>query len=105
MALPAVFTKDPVTGVRNVGMYRLQYFDDRTLGMHWQIHKGGAEHHRRAEDSATGRKMEVAVALGGDPAMIYAASAPLPPGVDEVVFAGWLRGAPLGVEDQEQKEA
>ena len=95
ITLPAVFTKDPVTGVRNVGMYRLQYFDDRTLGMHWQIHKGGAEHHRRAEDSATGRKMEVAVALGGDPAMIYAASAPLPPGVDEVVFAGWLRGAPV----------
>ena len=95
ITLPAVFTKDPVTGARNVGMYRLQYFDDRTLGMHWQIHKGGAEHHRRAEDSATGRKMEVAVALGGDPAMIYAASAPLPPGVDEVVFAGWLRGAPV----------
>ena len=95
ITLPGVFTKDPVTGARNVGMYRLQYFDDRTLGMHWQIHKGGAEHHRRAEDSASGRKMEVAIALGGDPAMIYAASAPLPPGVDEVVFAGWLRGAPV----------
>jgi 4-hydroxy-3-polyprenylbenzoate decarboxylase len=76
-------------------MYRLQYFDERTLGMHWQIHKGGAEHHRRAEEGAAGRKMEVAIALGGDPAMIYAASAPLPPGVDEVVFAGWLRGAPV----------
>jgi 4-hydroxy-3-polyprenylbenzoate decarboxylase len=91
VTLPAVFTRDPATGARNVGMYRLQVFDDRTLGMHWQTHKGGAEHERRA----TGR-MPVAIALGGDPAMIYAASAPLPPGIDEVVFAGWLRGA--GVE-------
>jgi 4-hydroxy-3-polyprenylbenzoate decarboxylase len=95
ITLPGVFTRDPATGARNVGMYRLQVFDDRTLGMHWQTHKGSAEHHRRAEDTARER-MEVAIALGGDPAMIYAASAPLPPGVDEVVFAGWLRGS--GVE-------
>jgi len=91
ITLPAVFTRDPVTGARNVGMYRLQMFDDRTLGMHWQTHKGGAEHEHRASS-----RMPVAIALGGDPAMIYAASAPLPPGIDEVVFAGWLRGA--GVE-------
>jgi 4-hydroxy-3-polyprenylbenzoate decarboxylase len=91
ITLPAVFTRDPRTGARNVGMYRLQVFDDRTLGMHWQTHKGGAEHQRLA----TGR-MAVAISLGGDPAMIYAASAPLPPGVDEVMFAGWLRGS--GVE-------
>ena len=90
ITLPGVFTRDPVTGARNVGMYRLQVFDERTLGMHWQIHKGGAEHERRA-----GARVPVAIALGGDPAMIYAASAPLPPGVDEVVFAGWLRGAPV----------
>jgi 4-hydroxy-3-polyprenylbenzoate decarboxylase len=94
-------------------MYRLQIFDDRTLGLHWQIHKGSAEHHRRAEERAAARsgsdaasagseargparRMDVAIALGGDPAMIYAASAPLPPGVDEVMFAGWLRGS--GVE-------
>jgi 4-hydroxy-3-polyprenylbenzoate decarboxylase len=113
ITLPAVFTRDPRTGARNVGMYRLQVFDDRTLGMHWQTHKGGAEHQRRATepDTASGRpptapagqadpaptiRMPVAIALGGDPAMIYAASAPLPPGVDEVVFAGWLRGS--GVE-------
>jgi 4-hydroxy-3-polyprenylbenzoate decarboxylase len=95
VTLPGVFTRDPLTGARNVGMYRLQHFDDRTLGMHWQIHKGGAEHHRRAAETGQGQRMEVAVALGGDPAMIYAASAPLPPGVDEVVFAGWLRGAPV----------
>jgi 4-hydroxy-3-polyprenylbenzoate decarboxylase len=91
ITLPAVFTRDPLTGARNVGMYRLQLFDDRTLGMHWQTHKGGAEHEHRATS-----RMPVAIALGGDPAMIYAASAPLPPGIDEVVFAGWLRGQ--GVE-------
>jgi 4-hydroxy-3-polyprenylbenzoate decarboxylase len=95
ITLPCVFTRDPVTGGRNVGMYRLQVFDERTLGMHWQIHKGGAEHQHRAAraDAATPARMPVAIALGGDPALIYAASAPLPPGVDEVVFAGWLRGS------------
>jgi len=114
ITLPGVFTRDPVTGARNVGMYRLQVFDDRTLGMHWQTHKGGAEHHRLAQErtqpgrasngpptdqagrAAPATTMPVAIALGGDPAMIYAASAPLPPGIDEVVFAGWLRGE--GVE-------
>jgi 4-hydroxy-3-polyprenylbenzoate decarboxylase len=96
ITLPGVFTRDPVTGGRNVGMYRLQVFDDRTLGMHWQLHKGGAEHEHKALHTAPATPMPVAIALGGDPAMIYAASAPLPPGIDEVVFAGWLRGA--GVE-------
>ena len=91
ITLPMVFTKDPLSGARNVGMYRLQVFDDRTLGMHWQIHKGSAEHQRLAEEHS--RPMDVAIALGGDPASIYSASAPLPPGIDEMVFAGWLRGA------------
>ncbi|HXJ81260.1 MAG TPA: menaquinone biosynthesis decarboxylase [Candidatus Methylomirabilis sp.] len=91
ITLPMVFTRDPISGARNVGMYRLQVFDDRTLGMHWQIHKGSAEHHRLAEEK--GKPMEVAIALGGDPCSIYAASAPLPPGIDEMVFAGWLRGS------------
>jgi len=77
ITLPAVFTRDPVSGARNVGMYRLQVFDDRTLGMHWQTHKGGAEHEHRATS-----RMPVAIALGGDPAMVYAASAPLPPGTN-----------------------
>jgi 4-hydroxy-3-polyprenylbenzoate decarboxylase len=95
VTLPLVFTRDPVTGARNVGMYRLQVFDDRTLGMHWQTHKGSAEHEREAARLGADR-MEVAIALGGDPTTIYAASAPLPPGVDEIVFAGWLRGR--GVE-------
>src|SRR5687768_3642210 len=169
ITLPAVFTRDPATGARNVGMYRLQIFDDRTLGMHWQLHKGGAEHQHKALIGAQpgpvsnrppsdraghaapapeggaehqhkaligaqpapvsnrpppdraghaapapeggaehqhkaligaqpgpATTMPVAIALGGDPALMYAASAPLPPGIDEVVFAGWLRGA--GVE-------
>src|SRR5437016_3591148 len=97
ITLPCVFTRDPRTGQRNVGMYRLQVFDDRTVGMHWQTHKGGAEHERVAQEARGSiDRMPVAIALGGDPAMIYAASAPLPPGVDEVVFAGWLRGS--GVE-------
>jgi 4-hydroxy-3-polyprenylbenzoate decarboxylase len=95
ITLPAVFTRDPQTGARNVGMYRLQVFDERTLGMHWQTHKGSAEHHHRAETLPGGGRMEVAIALGGDPALTYAASAPLPPGVDEIVFAGWLRGEGL----------
>jgi 4-hydroxy-3-polyprenylbenzoate decarboxylase len=86
ITLPLVITQDPVTGVRNVGMYRLQEYDDRTLGMHWQIHKGGAEH----EEHARGARIPVAVALGGEPAAIYAASAPLPQGIDEFLFAGWL---------------
>src|SRR5262245_3851375 len=92
ITLPLVFTRDPVSGARNVGMYRLQVFDDQTLGMHWQTHKGSAEHHRRAEEAGSAR-MDVAIALGGDPCSIYAGSAPLPPGVDEMVFAGWLRGS------------
>ena len=91
ITLPMVFTRDPATGARNVGMYRLQVYDDQTLGMHWQIHKGSAEHQRVAEERR--EPMEVAIALGGPPAAIYAGSAPLPPGVDEMVFAGWLRGA------------
>jgi len=91
ITLPLVFTRDPATKARNVGMYRLQVYDEQTLGMHWQIHKGSAEHQRVAEERGA-RRMEVAIALGGDPVSIYAGSAPLPPGVDEMVFAGWLRG-------------
>ncbi len=91
ITFPLVITRDPETGQRNVGTYRLQVFDDRTLGMHWQTHKGGAEHEREARRLGRER-IEVAIALGGDPTLMYAGTAPLPPGVDEVVFAGWLRG-------------
>jgi 4-hydroxy-3-polyprenylbenzoate decarboxylase len=91
ITLPSVFSRDPKTGKRNVGMYRLQVFDERTLGMHWQRHKGGAEHQRVAQDIGA-EKIPVAVSLGGDPAIIWAGSAPLPPDIDEMMLAGWLRG-------------
>ncbi len=95
ITLPAVITRDPETGRRNVGMYRLQVFDERTLGMHWQRHKGGADHQRSGEKIGQTR-LPAAIALGGDPAVTYAASAPLPQGIDEMLLAGWLRGR--GVE-------
>jgi 4-hydroxy-3-polyprenylbenzoate decarboxylase len=92
---PLVITRDPVTGLRNVGTYRLQVYDERTLGMHWQTHKGGAEHEREARRSGQAR-IPVAIALGADPATMYVGTAPLPPGLDEILLAGWLRGK--GVE-------
>ncbi|RMG57788.1 MAG: menaquinone biosynthesis decarboxylase [Deltaproteobacteria bacterium] len=93
ITLPLIFTQDPDTGVRNVGMYRMQVFDERTTGMHWHVHKGGAHHYRKY--AARGEKMPVAVALGCDPATIYAATAPLPEDTDEMIFAGFLRDAPV----------
>ena len=92
ITLGATITRNKKTEKRNVGLYRLQVFDDRTLGMHWQIHKDGAEHWR---GYAKGEKMPVAIAIGGDPASVYAASAPLPEGVDEYLFAGFLRKEPV----------
>jgi 4-hydroxy-3-polyprenylbenzoate decarboxylase len=87
ITLPLVFSKDPRTGVRNCGMYRIQKVDARTALMHWQIHKDGAAHLRDSRG-----RVEVAVAIGTDPATTYTASAPLPPHLDEMVFAGFLRG-------------
>lgn len=93
ITLPLVFTNDPNTGKRNVGMYRVQVYDKRTTGMHWQMHKVGAEH---ARISAEKRQMiDVAIVLGGDPALTYSATAPLPPGIDEMLFAGFLRKKPV----------
>jgi len=89
ITLPQVFTKNPSTRQRNVGMYRLQVFDESATGMHWQIHHDGAANFR--EYKKANQKMPVAIAIGGDPAMTYAASAPLPSGFDEVLFAGFLR--------------
>jgi len=89
ITLPMVFSKDPVKGTRNVGLYRMQVFDTRTTGMHWHLHKVGARHFQH-QKQAVG-KMELAVCLGGDPAMIYAATAPLPDQIDEILFAGFLR--------------
>jgi 4-hydroxy-3-polyprenylbenzoate decarboxylase len=90
LTLPNVITRDPDTGARNIGMYRMQRIDRRTTAMHWQIHKTGARHFRRAKELGL-RRLEVAVALGGDPALTYAATAPLPDGIDEWMFAGFLR--------------
>ncbi len=94
ITLPTVITRDPVTQVRNVGMYRVQVYDERTVGMHWQLHKGGAEHERTARELGQ-EQIPVAISLGGDPAVIWSGSAPLPPGIDEFLLAGWLRGKPV----------
>ena len=94
VTLPLVFTKNPKTGKRNVGMYRLQKYDSKTTGMHWHIHKNGAENFRDTK-ALGGEKIECAVAIGTDPAVTYAATAPLPRDVDEMVFAGFLRHKPV----------
>jgi len=93
ITLPQVYTRDPVTGQRNAGMYRLQVFDQQTTGMHWHTHHDGAENYRKSQ--AAGQPIEVAVALGGDPAVTYSATAPLPPGIDELILAGFLRKKPV----------
>jgi 4-hydroxy-3-polyprenylbenzoate decarboxylase len=90
ITLPAVITRDPRTGGRNVGMYRMQVLGPRSTAMHWQIHKDG-----RADYLFTEGRMEVAVALGLDPISAYSASAPLPKHIDELMVAGFLRGEPL----------
>lgn len=87
--LPMVITVDPDTGLRNVGMYRMQVFDSQTTGMHWHRHKTGANHYEKYR--ASGSVMPVAVAFGGDPVLTYAATAPLPENIDEFLFAGFLR--------------
>lgn len=89
VTLPLVFTFDPNTGKRNVGMYRIQVFDKNTTGMHWQMHKTGMRHMEDA--GAQGKRIEACVVLGGDPAYTFSAIAPLPPGIDEMLFAGFLR--------------
>ena len=90
VTLPLVFTKNPATDKRNVGMYRLQKYDAVTTGMHWHIHKNGAENYRDAKERGMTR-IEAAVAIGTDPVLTYAATAPLPRDIDEMVFAGFLR--------------
>src|SRR6266508_4708739 len=89
ITLPNVHTRDPETDARNIGIYRMQIYDERTTGMHWQIHKVGARHGKRYYER--GERMPVAVTLGGDPALSFAATAPLPDGLDEILFAGFLR--------------
>lgn len=89
VTLPLVFTHDPNSGKRNVGMYRVQLHDKNTMGMHWQMHKTGM---RQMEDAgAKGKNLEVCVVLGGDPVYAFCAISPLPPGIDEMLFGGFLR--------------
>ena len=89
ITLPCVVTKDPDTGERNVGMYRMQIYDDRTTGMHWQLQKVGARHGKRYYER--GERMPVSIFLGGDPVFPFCATAPLPDGLDEFLLAGYLR--------------
>jgi 4-hydroxy-3-polyprenylbenzoate decarboxylase len=88
ITFPIVFTKDPETGMRNIGAYRMQVFDGRTTGMHWQRHKGAAQHYRVAERMK--KRLDVAVALGAEPVLPYCATAPMPEGLDELLLAGFL---------------
>jgi 4-hydroxy-3-polyprenylbenzoate decarboxylase len=89
ITLPLVFTNDPETGERNVGVYRMQVYDKRTTGMHWHVHKHGASHLWKARKMK--KRLEVAVAIGADPAMVLSGVAPVPEGMDEVLFAGFIR--------------
>ena len=93
VTLPLVFTRSLKTGKRNVGMYRLQIFDKNTTGMHWHIHKDGSHYFNEYRDA--GQRMPVSVAIGADPATTYAATAPMPRGVDEMLLAGFIRKKPV----------
>jgi 4-hydroxy-3-polyprenylbenzoate decarboxylase len=95
ITFPLVFTRNPETGKRNVGMYRMQVYDERTTGMHWQTHKHGAEHFRRARAANPDGRIPVAVAIGADPATALAGMLPIPPDLDEMMFAGFLRREPV----------
>ncbi len=92
ITLPLVFSNNPKTGKRNCGMYRMQVYDGQTTGMHWQKHKQGAEHYRRLAAAGNETRMPVSVAIGSDPATMFSAILPLPPEIDEMMFAGFLRG-------------
>ena len=95
ITLPMVFSRNPDTGKRNCGCYRMQVYDERTTGMHWQTHKQGAEHYRRRLREGKENRMDVAVAIGSDPATMFSAILPLPPDLDEMMLAGFLRGKPV----------
>jgi 4-hydroxy-3-polyprenylbenzoate decarboxylase len=95
ITLPMVFSRDPESGKRNCGVYRMQVFDGRTTGMHWQKHKHGAEHYRRLVAEGKATRMPVSVAIGADPATMFSSVLPLPPDMDEMMFAGFLRSKPV----------
>lgn len=95
ITLPMVFSKNPDTGKRNCGMYRMQVYDERTTGMHWQTHKQAAEHYRKHQRAGAVQRMQVAVAIGAGPAAMYSAILPLPPDLDEMMMAGFLLNRPV----------
>ncbi len=95
ITLPLVITKDPESGVQNLGMYRMHKYDNAATGMHWQYNKDGNRHFDKYKN--LGKRMEVAVALGGSPRVTYAATAPLPPDIDELMFAGFIGSKPVEV--------
>jgi 4-hydroxy-3-polyprenylbenzoate decarboxylase len=95
ITLPLVFTKDPETGQQNIGMYRMQVYDNKTTGMHWHMHKDGREIYDKYKK--LGGKMPVSVVIGCDPATIYSATAPLPKMIDEIMFSGYLRKLPVPI--------
>jgi 4-hydroxy-3-polyprenylbenzoate decarboxylase len=104
ITFPLVFTKNPVTGKRNVGMYRMQVYDERTTGMHWQTQKHGAEHFRRARAANPEGKIAVSVAIGSDPATTLGGILPVPPDLDEMMFSGFLRKEPVEMVQCETNE-
>ncbi len=93
ITFPLVITKDPETGIRNVGTYRMQVFDGKTTAMHWHTHKGGAAHYRKAK--ALRQRIEVAAVLGADPITTFSGTVPAPEGIDELMIAGFLRKEPV----------
>ncbi|HEX9017175.1 MAG TPA: UbiD family decarboxylase [Chloroflexota bacterium] len=95
LTYPTVLTTHPETGGRNLGIYRMHVYDERTTGMHWQIQKGGRFHYWQAEQA--GKPIEVAVVLGGDPALMLSAAVALPENIDEVAFSGLMRGKPMAM--------
>jgi len=95
ITLPLVFSRNPDSGKRNCGVYRMQIYDERTAGMHWQTHKQGAEHYRRMRALGGATRMDVAVAIGSDPATMYSGILPLPPDLDEMLLAGFMRSSPV----------
>ncbi|MBV8818690.1 MAG: menaquinone biosynthesis decarboxylase, partial [Acidobacteriaceae bacterium] len=104
ITLPMVFTKNPLSGKRNCGMYRMQVYDGRTTGMHWQTHKQGADHYRRLAAEGKQARMPVSVAIGSDPATMYSAILPLPPDLDEMMISGFIRGKPVEMVKSETND-
>src|SRR5271157_4034665 len=104
ITFPLVFTKNPETGKRNVGMYRMQIYDERTTGMHWQTQKHGAEHFRRARAKNPEGRIPVSVAIGADPATTLGGILPIPPDLDEMMFSGFLKREPVEMVPCETNE-